>query len=112
MATTKNPDEGAGYVPFRRFADFYPFYLGEHRDPVCRRLHFFGSLGALACLAMLVSTGHPGWLLAGLLWGYGLAWIGHFVFEKNRPASFKQPLYSFAGDWVMFKDIVTGKIRF
>ena len=44
--------------------------------------------------------------------GYGFAWVGHFVFEKNRPATFQYPLYSLLGDWVMFKDMLTGKIRF
>jgi hypothetical protein len=96
----------------KTFAEFYPFYLGEHRNPACRRLHFAGSTCALACLAMLVVTGGWGWLLAGLVSGYGFAWIGHFGFEKNKPASFKRPLYSFMGDWVMYKDIWTGKIPF
>ena len=52
------------------------------------------------------------YLLAGLLVGYAFAWVGHFGFEKNRPASFKRPLYRFMGDWVMYKDIWTGKVRF
>ncbi|HWI24940.1 MAG TPA: DUF962 domain-containing protein, partial [Lysobacter sp.] len=51
------------------------------------------------------------WLLAALACGYGFAWIGHFFFEHNRPATFRHPLYSFVGDWVMFKDILTGRIR-
>ena len=95
---------------FTRFADFYPFYLGEHRNRTCRRLHFAGSTLALVCLVMLVVTLRPQYLLYGLLCGYGCAWIGHFVFEKNRPASFKRPLYSFIADWVMYKDLWTGKI--
>lgn len=99
-------------APHRSFAEFYPFYLDEHRNPICRRLHFFGSLGALFCLAKLLATLNPAWLAAGLLWGYGLAWIGHFAFEKNRPASFRQPLYSFIGDWAMFRDILFGRIPF
>lgn len=78
----------------------------------CRRLHFVGSTLALACLAALLVTGNFLFLLAGLLCGYGLAWIGHFVFEKNRPASFRQPLYSFMGDWAMYWRILTGKIPF
>jgi hypothetical protein len=94
------------------FAEFYPIYLGEHQDRTCRRLHFVGSTLALACLAALVVTGSPWFLLAGLLCGYGFAWIGHFAFEKNRPASFSRPLYSFMGDWVMYKDIWTGRIKF
>ena len=97
---------------FTSFAEFYPFYLGEHANRSCRRLHFAGSTLALACLAMLLATGRPHWLLLGLLAGYGCAWVGHFVFEKNRPASFKRPLYSFMGDWVMYKDIWTGRIPF
>ncbi|MCW5612917.1 MAG: DUF962 domain-containing protein [Rubrivivax sp.] len=94
------------------FAEFYPFYLGEHRNRSCRRLHFLGSTLALACLAMLVATGQWWWFVLGLLAGYGCAWIGHFGFEKNKPASFKRPLYSFMGDWVMYKDLWTGRIPF
>ncbi len=97
---------------FTRFADFYPFYLREHGNRTCRRLHFVGSTCALACLVMLLVTGRPVFLLYGLLAGYGFAWIGHFVFEKNKPASFKRPLYSFMGDWVMYRDIWVGRIPF
>ncbi len=97
---------------FRSFAEFYPFYLSEHSDRTCRRLHFAGSSLSLLFLAAAVATRNPWWLLAGLLCGYGFAWVGHFVFEKNKPASFKRPLYSFMGDWVMYKDIWTGKIPF
>jgi hypothetical protein len=96
----------------KTFAEFYPFYLGEHSHRTCRRLHFAGSSLALVCLAMLLATGRPQYLLYALLCGYGFAWIGHFMFEKNRPASFKRPLYSLMGDWVMYKDIWTGRIRF
>jgi len=97
---------------FTRFADFYPFYLGEHSNRTCRRLHFVGSTLSLVCVAMLVVTAQPQYFLYALLCGYGFAWLGHFGFEKNRPASFKRPLYSFMGDWVMYKDIWTGKIPF
>ena len=72
---------------FTTFAQFYPFYLGEHRNLNCRRMHFLGSTLVLVCVAMLVATGRPQYLLYGLLCGYGCAWIGHFVFEKNKPAS-------------------------
>ena len=94
------------------FAAFYPFYLSEHSHRTCRRLHFVGSSLSLVCLAMLAITGKPQYFLYGLLCGYGCAWVGHFGFEKNKPASFKRPLYSFMGDWVMYKDIWTGKIPF
>jgi hypothetical protein len=97
---------------FASFAEFYPFYLGEHSNRTCRRLHFVGSSLGLACLATALLTGNWALILLGLLCGYGFAWIGHFGFEKNKPASFKRPLYSFMGDWVMYKDIWTGKIRF
>jgi len=97
---------------FHTFAEFYPFYLKEHSNRTCRRLHFVGSSLALICFAMLLVTLNPLWLLAGLLCGYGFAWLGHFGFEKNKPASFKRPLYSFMGDWVMYKDIWTGRIAF
>ncbi|SDZ04185.1 hypothetical protein SAMN04487939_11331 [Lysobacter sp. yr284] len=97
---------------FQTFREFYPFYLSEHSNRTSRRLHFIGSCGVLALLALAIAQGRPWLLLAALVCGYGFAWVGHFFFEKNRPATFKHPLYSFAGDWVMFKDILTGKIRF
>ena len=97
---------------FTSFEIFYVFYLKEHSNTTCRRLHFLGSTLSLICLAMLAITGKPQYLLYGLLCGYGCAWIGHFVFEKNKPASFKRPLYSFMGDWVMYKDMWSGKIKF
>ena len=97
---------------YKSFAEFYPFYLSEHSNRTCRRLHFAGSTLALASLVMVVATAQPWWLLVGLLCGYGFAWIGHFGFEKNKPASFKRPLYSFMGDWVMYKDLWTGRIPF
>ena len=97
---------------FSSFHEFYPYYLGEHANRTCRRLHFLGSLGVLALLALALASRNGWYLLGALLCGYGFAWIGHFFFEKNRPATFKHPLYSFIGDWVMFKDILTGKIPF
>ncbi len=97
---------------FTSFKEFYPYYLSEHQNQTCRRLHVVGSTGVLWCLFKLLSTGNPGWFAAGLVCGYGFAWVGHFVFEKNRPATFKNPGYSFMGDWVMYKDILTGRIPF
>jgi hypothetical protein len=97
---------------FNSFRDFYPFYLGEHQNPICRRLHFVGSTLVLIVLAIMFATRNPYWLFAALLCGYGFAWIGHFFFEHNRPATFKHPLYSFIGDWVMYTHILTGKIKF
>jgi hypothetical protein len=95
---------------FHSFAEFYPFYLSEHRHPTCRRLHFAGTLLVLACAALAILTGSFWWLAAAPLFGYGFAWVGHFFFERNRPATFSHPLYSLAGDWVMFTDVLAGRI--
>ena len=97
---------------FGSFAEFYPYYLSEHQDRTCRRLHFAGSTVALACLFLLVFTGNLWWLLGAAVSGYAFAWVGHFGFEKNRPATFRHPFYSLMGDWVMYRDIWTGKIPF
>lgn len=97
---------------YASFADFYPDYLKEHADPTCRKLHFVGSTLALLCMAALLVTASPWWIAAALVSGYGFAWIGHFVFEKNRPATFRHPFYSFMGDWVMYWQLLTGKRSF
>ena len=96
---------------FESFSDFYPYYLSEHGDRINRRLHFSGTLIALLILVVSIITGK--WVLLILLpfFGYGFAWLGHFFFEKNKPATFKYPLYSIMGDIVMFKDILTGKVK-
>jgi hypothetical protein len=94
----------------KSFDEFYPFYLAEHSNRTCRRLHFAGSTLALLCLAAAITLAAPAFLLLGLLCGYGFAWLGHFGFEKNKPASFKRPLWSFMGDWVMYKDLWLGRI--
>lgn len=99
----------SGYSSFR---EFYPFYLGEHQNITCRRLHFVGTSAALGCIVAAAVHHNPWWLLGALLCGYAFAWVGHFFFEKNRPATFKHPFYSFVGDWVMYKDILIGKIKF
>ena len=97
---------------YSSFAEFYPFYLNEHRNRSCRRLHFVGSTLVLAVIVLAVLSGHLRWLWLMPLIGYGFAWVGHFAFEKNRPATFKHPLYSLAGDWVMYGQMLRGKIRF
>lgn len=95
---------------FGSFAEFYPYYLSEHADVRCRRMHFIGSW--LVLLALILALIHsPWWLLAMPLFGYGFAWLGHFMFEKNRPATFQYPLYSLLGDWVMFADILRKRVR-
>ncbi|WP_375176803.1 Mpo1-like protein [Marinobacter mobilis] len=97
---------------FNSFAEFYPYYLEEHSDLTCRRLHYLGSFLVLVVAGYALITGRLAllWLLPVI--GYGFAWLGHFKFEKNRPATFKYPLYSLMGDWVMLKDMLIGRIRF
>ncbi|MBB3169194.1 DUF962 domain-containing protein [Simiduia aestuariiviva] len=97
---------------FNSFREFYPYYLAEHANRVCRRMHFMGSTVALMLLVFAIYTLNPWWLLVGVLQGYGFAWVGHFYFEQNKPATFKYPGYSFIGDWVMYKDMLTGKLTF
>ncbi|MEO0576252.1 MAG: DUF962 domain-containing protein [Pseudomonadota bacterium] len=95
---------------FDSFAAFYPFYLDEHSNLNCRRLHFVGTTGVIALFVASAMTLDWRWLLLVTIAGYGFAWIGHFVFEKNKPATFKYPLYSLAADWVMYKDMLLGKV--
>lgn len=96
---------------FASFREFYPYYLGEHRDPRCRRLHAAGSTLVLLTVALALLTGTLRWLWLAPLAGYGCAWIGHYVYEKNRPATFRHPLYSFIGDWVMYWQVLRGTLR-
>lgn len=104
MSTIKQSD-------FQSFSEFYPFYLQEHGHPVSRRLHFIGtSLVMLLLATVIVGLLSPWWLLALPVVGYGFAWVGHFFFEKNRPATFQYPFYSLTGDFVMYKDILTRRI--
>lgn len=97
---------------FESFAEFYPYYLGEHRNPNCRRLHFAGTTLVLVLLVSAVVLSRPAllWWLAPA--GYGFAWIGHYFFEKNRPATFTYPFYSLCGDFVMYRDLWLGRISF
>ncbi len=94
------------------FEEFYPLYLAEHRNRTNRRLHFIGSTFSLMLFSIFIFTLDLKFFLFALIIGYGFAWVGHFFFEKNKPATFKKPLYSFMGDWVMYKDILTNKIYF
>ncbi|MGB0899204.1 MAG: Mpo1-like protein [Psychrobium sp.] len=95
---------------YQSFNEFYPFYLSQHQHPVCRQLHFIGSALILFVLAYILYTQQFTWLLSLPIIGYGFAWIGHFVFEKNRPATFTYPLWSLMGDWKMFWQILTRQL--
>ncbi len=97
---------------YKTLKEFYPFYLTEHLNPVCRTLHFIGTSLLLAD-AIYAVVSQQYWLL----WlvpviGYGFAWTGHFFFEKNKPATFQYPFYSLASDFIMFKDLLIGKQPF
>ncbi len=97
---------------FNSFAEFYPYYLGEHSNSTCRRLHFIGTSLVIFLLALAIGRSAGGLLLAVPVAGYGFAWVGHFFFEKNRPATFEHPFYSLLGDFVMFRDMILGKVPF
>jgi len=97
---------------YRTLGEFYPFYLSEHSNRTCRRLHFVGTSAALVLLATAIVT-QVWWLIAvGLVQGYAFAWAGHYFFEHNRPATFTYPWYSFLGDWRMWWDILSNRIPF
>jgi hypothetical protein len=101
-----------GAARYASFREFYPFYLSEHRNATCRKLHFVGTSLVLGLLLAAVVTPY-GWLVfLAPVAGYGFAWVGHFAFEKNRPATFRYPLWSFMGDWVMYAQLATGRIPF
>lgn len=97
--------------PYKSFEEFYPFYLSQHRRPATRALHVVGLLLGLYCLGYVLWTGRWVGLFTVPVAGYLPSWIGHFFFEKNRPATFRYPLYSLMGDFVMFKDILLRRKR-
>ena len=95
---------------FTSFSEFYPYYLSEHSNPTCRTLHYIGTSLGLGVMLFALTSGNFQYVPFGLVIGYAFAWVGHFFYEHNRPATFRHPLYSFLGDWVMLKDFLTGTI--
>ena len=96
---------------FNSFAEFWPYYLGEHSKPSTRLMHYVGSLVGLSAVVGFVAIG-KWWLFPlALAPGYAFAWIGHFFIEKNRPATFTYPLWSFMGDWKMLAWMLSGKLK-
>ena len=96
---------------YKSFGDFYPFYLSEHSNRISRRLHFTGTSMALGLLVAAAVT-QTWWLIPlALVQGYAFAWVGHYFFERNKPATFKYPGFSFMGDWRLWWEILTGKLR-
>ncbi len=97
---------------FQSFAEFYPVYLQQHSSRANRRAHFTGLAAAVALLIAFAVTLNWWLLLAVPVVGYGVSWVGHFAFERNVPATFGHPWYSFLGDLTMFRDMLTGRIKF
>ncbi|HZF14904.1 MAG TPA: DUF962 domain-containing protein [Steroidobacteraceae bacterium] len=95
---------------FANLREFYAFYLGEHGNRTCRRLHFCGTALAIAGAAGAAIAGRWWPIAAGILCAYALAWVGHFFFERNSPATFRYPLRSLACDFLLFRDMLTGRI--
>jgi len=95
---------------FASFAEFYPFYLSEHSNRTCRRLHVVGTSLAAVLIACGIVMQHWWLIPAAVVQGYAFSWIGHFVFENNRPATFKHPLWSVIGDFRMLWEILSGRI--
>jgi hypothetical protein len=93
----------------RPFGRFYRHYLDEHRTASCRLLHYLGSWLVIAVIVAAIAMRRPLLLLLAPVAGYGCAWLGHFLFEKNTPATFRQPWFSLAGDWLLWWQITTGR---
>jgi hypothetical protein len=94
----------------RTFADFWPFYVSQHRRPATRLLHFVGTTLGLMFLIRAVSTGNAMFVMSGLAAAYGFAWAGHYFIEKNRPATFTYPVWSLAGDFKMYGLMLLGRM--
>lgn len=93
------------------FEEFWPYYVSQHQNRTSRRLHFVGTTIALGCVA--ISPWRPSALLVAPIAGYGLAWLGHFAFEKNKPATWggaKAAVWSLRGDLRMWRKMLDGSM--
>jgi len=93
---------------FQNFQEFWPFYLSQHSNDICRRLHIIGTLLAVLWLLTCLIRMTPAWIPLAPVIGYGFAWTGHYGFEKNKPATFGNPMWSFIGDFKMMFLFFTG----
>jgi hypothetical protein len=102
------PPQGA--PRFATFSEFYPYYLQQHENRSARRLHVVGT--ALAIVIFIGALLTRRWLLvpAAVVAGYAFAWIGHFFFAHNSPATFRHPLYSLRGDFKLLRDVLSGRL--
>jgi len=96
---------------YQSFEEFYPFYLSEHQNVISRRLHVIGTGLTIFLFMSIIITQRWSLFIFLPIFGYGFAWVGHFFFEKNKPATFTYPRWSLLGDFVMFKDVLSGKIK-
>lgn len=96
---------------YKSFSEFWPYYLSEHSRPGTRLLHLIGTTIAIGLLIYLIASGRWWLFPLALIPGYGFAWLAHFAIEKNKPATFKYPLWSFMGDYKMIAMMLTGKIK-
>ncbi|HKO97516.1 MAG TPA: DUF962 domain-containing protein [Pyrinomonadaceae bacterium] len=96
---------------YKSFSEFWPHYVSEHSRPQTRALHLIGTAIALSCIVYFAASGRWWLIPLALVPGYGLAWVGHFFIEKNKPATFQYPLWSFMGDYKMIWMMLTGKIN-
>jgi hypothetical protein len=108
---TASPSTSSPQRDFASFREFYPYYLARHSNRTSRRLHVGGTLLALLLGVLALLRGRPAWVPIALLAGYLPAWVGHFFFERNLPASFRHPLYSLRGDFTMLFETLTGRMR-
>jgi hypothetical protein len=92
------------------YSDFWDFYIQEHSKPATRLLHFLGTSLGLLLLIWLIASGRWYYFPLFLLVGYSFAWFAHFVVEKNRPATFKYPFWSFISDFKMMWCMLTGRM--
>lgn len=97
---------------FQSLAEFYPHYLNEHRNGICRILHFVGTSLVISSLLFFLYTVNIRFLIAVPFLGYGFAWVGHFFFERNKPATFRYPTYSLASDFILFWELLIGRELF
>src|SRR6218665_2767531 len=97
---------------FKSLQEFYPFYLSEHQNTTSRVLHFIGTALVIVSLIGGLLFHDLRFIIAVPFLGYGFAWIGHFFFEKNKPATFQYPGYSLASDFMLFWDLLNGKQSF
>ncbi len=97
---------------YKSFSEFWPFYVAEHSKPGTRLFHLIGTTAGVACMVYFIASGRWWLFPLGLIPGYGCAWFAHFVIEKNKPATFQYPLWSFIGDYKMIAMMLSGRMGY